>query len=500
MRPVATSPFREWVGVGSFALLLLTIDRFSTYFVYLSFAGLIYLVAIVYLTCWAGLRSAILSCAILVAYAWLIYHYPISAFGRDHSKATAALISTAITYPIIAIITGIVQAKLRAAATREYEARVELWASEDMRRLIVDSSLDAIIGVAGDGHIATWNPNAERLFGWSQAEALGYPVAERIVSVAKGEPFPHFSSNLSMREPIEATVLAKDGSELSIELYVVVKRTEEGAVSIAFARDIGDRKKAQRAIRDMNAQLEDRVAVRTAQLEAANNELVGFTYTVSHDLRTPLRAIVSNSRIAREEAQHLMEPAITDRLARLELNALKMAELIENLLQFARVGQMAINVRPVNVTAMVEGIAHELQTAKPGSIEIQPGLVAQGDPEMIRLLLLNLLENAWKYVRPGERPEVSVGQTAEGTFYVRDSGVGFDMAYIDKVWAPFERLHREEEYPGTGIGLANSKRIIDRHGGRIWAESLPMVGTTIFFDLAPKNAVKASGKAVTFAS
>ncbi|HWA82212.1 MAG TPA: ATP-binding protein [Fimbriimonadaceae bacterium] len=498
--PAATARTREWIGIGSIALLVLVIDRFSTYVFFLSFAGLIYIAAIVYVTCWAGFRSAIISCALLVGYAWLIYHYPISAFGRDPSKATVAIISTAITYPLIATITGLVQAKLRAAATRESEARAELWASEAMRRIIVNASLDAIIGVAGDGRITMWNPNAEKLFGWSQHEALGKPVAERIVPAADEERFPDFGSDPSLREPIETTVRAKDGSELAIELYVVVNRTEEGIVSIAFARDIGDRNKAQQAIREMNAKLEERVAERTAQLEEANNELVGFTYTVSHDLRTPLRAIVSNSRIAREEAEHLMEPAITERLARLERNALKMAELIENLLQFARVGQMALNVRPVNITAMAEGIARDLQHNKPGSIEIQPGLVAEGDPQMIQMLLLNLLENAWKYVRPGEQPDVKVGKTADGTFYVRDSGVGFDMAYVDKIWVPFERLHREDEYPGTGIGLANSKRIVDRHGGRIWSESAPNMGTTMYFELAPKNAAQSSRKAAIFAS
>jgi signal transduction histidine kinase len=136
---------------------------------------------------------------------------------------------------------------------------------------------------------------------------------------------------------------------------------------------------------------------------------------------------------------------------------------------------------------MASDIGEELKSKKEGTIDVQRGLVVQGDPEMIKMILFNLIENAWKYVLPNQAPVVEVGSTPEGAIYVRDHGIGFDMRYVDKVWEPFERLHRDSEFPGTGIGLANSKRIVTRHGGRMWTESKPGVGTTMYFELASRT-------------
>lgn len=508
VRPSDPSLGREAAGALGFLLLIVFLDRYSTYVHFLSSAGLIYLVGIVFVACWAGLRSALFGCLFLVCYVWLVYHYPISAFGRDQSKAVQSYLTTAIVYPLFALIFGVVQAKLRHAAMREFDARAaadkeseqrriaeaELWASEEMRRVILDSSVDAIIGVAEDGAVVTWNPNAEKLFGWTQAEAIGCPVTERIVPVRTGTDckpgwpgFLDLGEHRALRESIEARVLTKENKEIAVDLYVADHSTPSGVLYIVFARDISERKRAEQAIRDLNAGLEERVAERTAQLEAANKELVGFTYSISHDLRAPLRAIVGNSRIVREEAAGSLDEMAVERLCRLESNALKMAELIENLLQFARIGQAALSPCQIDISAMAEAIGPELRASGDGTLEVDPGMVAQGDPDMVKMLLRNLMENAWKYVRDGQEPYVRVGRTAEGAFYVRDRGIGFDMRYVDKIWEPFERLHREVEYPGTGIGLANSKRIVERHGGRIWAESAPGEGTTVYFELDTKR-------------
>lgn len=504
-RPIPPPPEREWVGVLGILGLIAMIDRFSVPFPFLMrFAGLLYLLAIVYVACWAGIRAALEGSALLIFYVWLIYHVSFSPYARDPTRATGALVATAIFYPLFAVIAGVVQNKLRAAGVREYDARVaahsellqrriaeaELWASEEMRRLIVDSSIDAVVGLDKLARITVWNPNAEKLFGWSQEEAIGSLATERLISpistgryAAELRSFFETGSAPVLRQQFEWLAATKSGTTVDVEIYVADHKTEKGPVYILFIRDISDRKRAEQAIQELNASLEERVAERTKQLEAANEELLGFTYSVSHDLRAPLRAIVSNSRIVVEEAKESLDKASVERLKRLEINALKMAELIDNLLQYARIGQVQLTSQEVDLSSMAAGIAADLIAKAGGAVAIQPGLVVDGDPEMIKMVLFNLMENAWKYVRPNVPADVEVGSTPEGAFFVRDHGIGFDMQYVNKVWEPFERLHRDSEYPGTGIGLANSKRIVERHGGAIWADSVPGKGTTMYFDL-----------------
>jgi PAS domain S-box-containing protein len=481
-----------------------------------SFASLIYLLAIVYVACKCGLRSALAGCGLLVLYAWLIYHYPISIVAHSHARPNSAVIGTAIFYPTFALIAGIVQSKLTKAAIRENEARAvadieseqrkaaeaELWASEEMRRLIIDSTLDAVIGLTESGLITFLNPNAEQLFGWRQAEAIGSNFNDTIVlrgtrafTVEDLKIYAKAASGANPRKQIELTAVTKMGEELTVELYAAEHKSGTEPVYIVFSRDISERKHSETAIRHLNASLEERVAERTAQLEAANCEMIGFTYSVSHDLRAPLRAIVSNSRIVCEEAGRSLDPIILGHLKRLEANALKMSQLIENLLNFARIGQVALDFQLVDLTAIANEIALELQNKGRGTISVERGLVVRGDPEMIKMIMYNLIENAWKYVQPGQTPDIEVGATAEGAIYVRDHGIGFDMKYADKVWEPFERLHRDCEFPGTGIGLANSKRIVTRHGGRMWTESEPGEGTTMYFELGDRVAPELVGSA-----
>ena len=205
---------------------------------------------------------------------------------------------------------------------------------------------------------------------------------------------------------------------------------------------------------------------------------------MSHDLRTPLRSIVSNSRLAREEAGAEFGGDALRRLERLEASALKMANLIDSLLQYARIGRLELNCGEVDLSAMAHRIGEELRAFREGSVVVQPGIVVEGDADTIHMVLSNLMENGWKYVQPGQSPSVEVGRMRYGTIFVKDQGIGFDMAYEDKIWEPFQRLHSDSEYPGTGIGLANAKRIVERHGGRIWVTSTPGKGTEMFFTLA----------------
>jgi signal transduction histidine kinase len=257
-------------------------------------------------------------------------------------------------------------------------------------------------------------------------------------------------------------------------------------------KSLGDRQQqAQEEILYLNAGLEERVRQRTAQLEAANNELEAFTYSVSHDLRSPLSRIDGFSALLGAE---IGSSAATDRsihyLGRIRANVRHMGDLIDGMLSLARVSGANLQSLPVDLSALAQAIADEHQEREPGRgvvFDIQPGLVAQGDGRLLHQVLDNLLGNACKF--SGQQAETRISFSGETTtdgawvYAVRDNGAGFDMDYADKLFSPFYRLHKETEFPGTGVGLATVGRIITRHGGKIWAESAPGEGAVFYFTL-----------------
>jgi light-regulated signal transduction histidine kinase (bacteriophytochrome) len=239
--------------------------------------------------------------------------------------------------------------------------------------------------------------------------------------------------------------------------------------------------------------LERRVAERTAQLEKANKELESFSYSVSHDLRAPLRSIDGFSQSLLEDCAGKLDPRSTDYLHRVRASAQRMGELIDDLLQLSRVGRAELRREPVDISELARTVVGELLQREPDrqvEVEIEEALVAEVDSRLMRVVLDNLLGNAWKFTAKAARPRVQVSsdRAADGpVYFVRDNGAGFDMAYADKLFLPFQRLHRECEFPGTGIGLATIHRIIDRHGGRVWAEGAVGRGATIYFTV-PRSA------------
>lgn len=240
--------------------------------------------------------------------------------------------------------------------------------------------------------------------------------------------------------------------------------------------DIADHKRAE-------AELEERVKERTEQLEAANREMEGFTYSVSHDLRGPLRAIMSTSMILREDYGQLLPADAKDQLERQARAAHKMGDLIDDLLKLSRIGRQEISRKEIDLSEMAAEVFGELH--KDADLVIQPGLKIKADPKLMKLAVQNLLDNAIKFARPGTKPVIQVGQDETGAFFVRDNGIGFNMEYAHKLFMPFERLVLDSEYPGTGIGLANVRRIVERHGGRVWAEGKPDEGSTFYFAVSP---------------
>ena len=238
--------------------------------------------------------------------------------------------------------------------------------------------------------------------------------------------------------------------------------------------DIADLKREE-------AELERKVLERTEQLRAANREMEGFTFSVSHDLRGPLRAIMSTSMILKEDFGQALPDDAKDQLERQARAARKMGDLIDDLLRLSRIGRQELVRQKIDLSGLANEVLAEL--GREVDAHIQPGLLVDADPKLIHLALQNLLDNAVKFSKPGERPYVALSQDQHGVFWVSDRGIGFDMEYADKLFLPFERLVLESEYPGTGIGLANVRRIIERHSGKVWAEGQSGEGATFFFTL-----------------
>lgn len=374
------------------------------------------------------------------------------------------------------------------------QAEADLRISEARLASIIRSAMDAIITADADRKVLLFNEAAERMFGCSAAAAVGRPLERFIPAWFRNDrgkqPF-HGDENAGspVETPIPLMALRAGGEEFPIEATRSHSVVEGQDLYTVIARDITERKRIEAEIRTLNAELERRVSERTTQLQAINSELETFSYSVSHDLRAPLRGIDGFSQALLEDYADALDEQGKDYLQRIRARTLQMAALIDDLLSLSRVSRRDLQKSSVDLSALAAGIAKDLQESGPerrATFRIAEGIVACADPALIQIVLTNLLDNAWKFTARHSQAHIEFGvvdQNGERVYFVRDDGAGFDAKYAEKLFGAFQRLHTTEEFAGTGIGLATVQRIVHRHGGRIWAEGAVEQGAAFYFTL-----------------
>jgi PAS domain S-box-containing protein len=346
---------------------------------------------------------------------------------------------------------------------------------------IIDQIHDSVVSTDLDGVVTSWNKGAERLFGYSAREAKG-----RHISFVYPEEQHEFLQQQVItplkdrgEHETEVVMRRKDGTDFHAQLSLSMLLGEEGSPvgMTGYSIDISRRKEAEAALRKQ-----------TKILESANRELEAFSYSVSHDLRSPLRAVDGFSQLLLEDYAANLDDTGKDYLNRVRKGAQRMASLIDDLLELSRVSRQDLRRDMVDLSGLAHSIVGKLRESEPDrsvSVVIEPGLKARCDMRLIEMALANLFGNAWKYTSRVAKAEIEFGLQrtgAESVYYLRDNGAGFDMDYADKLFGTFQRLHGSE-FEGTGIGLATVQRIIKRHGGRVWGEGEKDRGASFYFTL-----------------
>ncbi len=394
--------------------------------------------------------------------------------------------------------------------TEAKRAKEGLEKANAYNRSLLEASLDPLVTISPNGKITDVNSAAEKVTGHLREELIGADFSDYFTDPEKARLGYQQVFKEGLVQDYELEVRHRDGSTTPVLYNASVYRDQGGEVVGVFAaaRDITTRKRAEEEVRRLNEELEQRVRLRTAQLEASNKGLESFSYSVSHDLRAPLRAMDGFSRILLEEYRSQLPSEAQRYLDFVRDGAYHMGNLIDGLLALSRLGRQELKRSPVEVAEIVRQSMGDLQADVEGSAaEFVVGSLpsCDADPLLLRQVFVNLLSNALKFSRKQEKVRIEIGalrtrEAAQGrepvlrlldpdswVYYVRDNGVGFDMRYAHKLFGLFQRLHGQEEFKGTGIGLATVQQIIHRHGGQVWAEAEAGKGATFFFTIGPSQ-------------
>lgn len=372
---------------------------------------------------------------------------------------------------------------------------LQLKEKEEQVQTIFKYAPDAVIVIDEEGKITSWNPRAEAIFGWHADEVMGNYLHETIIpkrfrqAHQKGiKKFLKTGEGPVLNKAIELPALKKDNSEFDAGISISPTVLKGKNYFIGFISDITYRKKAEKKIEQANKELEKAVQ----KLNQVNKELESFSYSVSHDLRAPLRALNGYSRMIEEDYAPVLDDEAKRLLGNIQYNAQRMGTLIDDLLAFSRLGRKEVQKSTIDTAKLVKNVLKEINipTVYNAVIKINSLPPVDADYTLLRQVWINLLSNAVKYSSKKEKPEVQIGSTEtelEIIFFVKDNGAGFNMEYADKLFGVFQRLHNPTEFEGTGIGLAIVQRIITKHGGRVWAEAKVNEGATFYFTLPKIN-------------
>jgi PAS domain S-box-containing protein len=374
-------------------------------------------------------------------------------------------------------------------------------------RSVLDSMTEGLVAVDENGKFVIWNRVAKDILGLG---ATDLPTQEwtgyyGLYMVDMVTPFPVDQIPLvrALRGETSSTQMfirnpeVEEGNWIEVTAGPIIDKQGLVCGGVAAFRDITQRRADERVIHNLNSELEERVIQRTAQLEAANKELEAFTYSVSHDLRAPLRHIAGFSKMLGETCGDSLPAEGKHYLQRIADGTHHMGTLVDDLLNLTRIGRQDLKLQVVEVDSIVKDVMADLALDTAArNIEWKIGRLPQvkGDPALLRIVFQNLLANAIKYTHTRAKAVIEIG-AAQNALYIRDNGVGFDMKYADKLFGVFQRLHRAEDFEGTGVGLATVQRIVQKHGGHIWAEAETDKGATFYMNLDSVSSASVNGGA-----
>jgi PAS domain S-box-containing protein len=433
-------------------------------------------------------------------------HIPViflTAYSEDSTLARAEK-----TLPFGFLVKPVDERALHASiqmALARHAAESALRESEQRFRDVVDAAGEFIWETDAHGRYVYVSKRAEEVMGYPQAELLGHSPTELMPPGERERLATWFCEQIRAHKPfrgLEHMILRPDGTATWQRVSGVPRLDARGRYQgyRGTGLDVTERKRIEARLQQLNEELEHRVRARTAALEAANRELEAFSYSVSHDLRAPLRSIEGFAAILQESQSGRLDAEGLRCLERIRAGTMRMSELIEALIMLARIARLEVNYQPVDISAIARECIEEFVRHSPErevEVAIEPGISARADRYLVHSLLENLLGNAWKFTARTARARIELVRTAvrDGMIElaVRDNGVGFDPTQAERLFTPFQRLHRDADFPGTGIGLATAKRIVERHGGTIRAESSPGRGTAFHFTLPAAAATARDG-------